>query len=207
MMILLVALTLGQASAGQSNTDSVQQQRELILGNLLADMKAAGNYDSARYEQARQQVARLSPSEVNNLAAYYAGLKRQVMGQAVAERDQAIAVRNQLATTLAVRTAPVFSYPYPAQAAYGPAAGYPLSWAQPMQYANGALLYGFNGMFGSSMYGGFTGMGPYGTMLYGGVGPNGLPPGFGPNAVPAAFGGYPAMQATFPSAAAMFPLF
>jgi uncharacterized protein HemX len=85
MIVLLVALALGQATA-----DPVQQQREQILTRLRADMQASGTFDSARYAQAQQQVAKLSADEVGKLASYYTGLKRQVMGQAVAEHDQAI---------------------------------------------------------------------------------------------------------------------
>jgi hypothetical protein len=203
MIVLLVALALGQATA-----DPVQQQREQILTHLLADMQAGGNFDSARYDQARQQIARLSADEVGKLASYYTGLKRQVMGQAVAERDQAIALRNQLATTLAVRTSPVFKFPYPAMSAYGPATALPLPYATPLMYGNAALYPGMNGMYGAGMYGAmgpYSGVGPYGTGLYGGIGPGSLPPGFGPAAYPGALGGLPGFPSTFPGPMQMLP--
>ncbi|HEX3657328.1 MAG TPA: hypothetical protein VHV55_16180 [Pirellulales bacterium] len=203
MIVLLVALALGQATA-----DPVQQQREQILTHLRADMQASGTFDSARYAQAEQQVAKLSADEVGKLASYYTGLKRQVMGQAVAERDQAIALRNQLSTTLAARTSPVFKYPYPAMSAYGPATQLPLPYAQPLMYGNAALYSGFNGMYGAGVYGAmgpYSGVGPYGTGLYGGVGPGALPAGFGPGFYPGALGGVPGYRSTFPGPMMMPP--
>lgn len=217
MLILLVALALGQATA-----DPVQQQREQILTHLRADMQASGTFDSARYAQAEQQIARLSPDEVGKLASYYSGLKRQVMGQATAERDQAIALRNQLANTVRARTSPVFKFPYPAMSAYGPATQLPLPYAQPLinntaLYSGvggmygvgmyGAGIYG-NGMWGASMYGAmgpYSGVGPYGTLLYGGVGPGALPAGFGPGFYPGALGGVPGSPSTFPGPMMMRP--
>ena len=205
MIVLLLALAIGQA-----NSDTVQQQREQLLAHLLADMQASGKYDASRYEQARQQVARLSADEVGKLAAYYSGLKRQVMGHAVAQRDQAIAQRNQLATTLAIRTSPVFRTSYPAMTAYGPAAGYPLAYGGPLMYGNAGLYRGLGmygggsyapGMYGAGVYGimgPYSGVGPYGTGLYGGVGPGALPAGFGPAANPGAMGGFPGWNSTFP---------
>ncbi|HEY5312212.1 MAG TPA: hypothetical protein VIK18_06820 [Pirellulales bacterium] len=202
MIVLLVAMALGQATA-----DPVQQQREQILSHLRADMQASGNFDSARYAQAEQQIAKLSADEVGKLASYYTGLKQRVMGQAVAERDQAIALRNQLATTLAARTSPVFQYPYPAMSAYGPATQFPLPYAQPLMYGNAALYAGRTGMWGASVYGAmgpYSGVGQYGTGLYGGVGPGTLPAGFGPGFYPGALGGVPG-PSTFPGPMMMLP--
>jgi hypothetical protein len=205
MFVLLVALALGQA-----NPDPVQQQRDQFLAALQADMQGSGKFDFARYEQAKQQVAKLSATDLNRLTTYYSGLKQQVMGQAIVERAQAIALRNQLATTLAVRTSPVFRTSYPAMTAYGPAAGYPLAYGGPLMYGNAALYgsmgaYGLGGfapgMYGAGVYGvmgPYTGVGPYGTGLYGAVGPGALPAGFGPAAPPGAMGGMLGWNSTFP---------
>jgi hypothetical protein len=182
MLALLVACVLGQASS-----DPVFSQRTWLFASLKSDLEAKGQTDPAQLQQAREQIGRLTPDELQTLVNLYQRLKQgatpdQIYTDAVVDRDQSVVVRDQLQLELDLRSH------LPATALYGGnsygSAGYPDGGYPGAGYPGGSY---FGGGYSGFTYGSgpFPGMALVGNALYGGLpAPNMLPGSYAGNPLP-----------------------
>jgi hypothetical protein len=199
MVALLLALALGQQPAGnpqppQVPQQNVQQQRDWLIARLSEEMVSSGKYDAAKLEQATEKLARLSPAQVAALVDYYQRLtqsQQQSLGQAQADLNQALTLRNQLRNEVGARTRPPFQFGATFGAPLAPYPGYGFGYGLP-GVGYGGMNLGYGGLgFGGAGYGGlgFGGAG-FGGLGYGGLGYGlGAPP-YRPGFGPAFAGGY-----------------
>ena len=178
MLALLVACVIGQASS-----DPVISQRTWLFASLKSDLEAKGQTNPTQLQQAREQIGRLTPDELQTLVNLYQRLKQgstpdQIYTDAVVDRDQSVLVRDQLQLELDLRSH------VPATALYGGgygSTGYAGGYAG-AGYAGAGF---FGGGYSAVGYGGgfYPGMALVGNALYGG-----LP---APTMVPGSYGGNP----------------
>jgi len=156
MFALLVACALGQASS-----DPVSAQRTWLFNALEADLQAKGQNDPAQLQQSREQIGRLTPSELQTLVNLYQSLKQsaspaQVRTEAVSDRDQSVVQpSDQLGLELDPRTQ------LPSAALLG-GVGYGGGGYGGVGYGSGRFGYAGGGF-------GYAGGPGLGTAIYGGL--------------------------------------